>query len=180
MGAADLAGEAALEHAGHVGGGDAAAVVAHLKHRAASGGAGLLLADGEGEGGGAVLRRVGDHLSQDEHEPGLVGQHRQGVGNVKGGGAAFLDEEAAVALAGFPRRIGQIHFADGVVALDRGGSRVIEGLVHLGLDAFQLAGHFGRLGPGVVGEHELDGGDGGLYLVNPQLHIAAIGGRVVA
>ena len=118
VGAADLAGEAALEHAGHVGGGDAAAVVAHLKHRAASGGAGLLLADGEGEGGGAVLRRVGDHLSQDEHEPGLVGQHRQGVGNVKGGGAAFLDEEAAVALAGFPRRIGQIHFADGVVALD--------------------------------------------------------------
>ena len=180
MGAADLAGEAALEHAGHVGGGDAAAVVAHLKHRAASGGAGLLLADGEGERGGAVLRRVGDYLSQDEHEPGLVGQHRQGVGNVKGGGAAFLDEEAAVALAGFPRRIGQIHFADGVVALDRGGSRVIEGLVHLGLDAFQLAGHFGRLGPGVVGEHELDGGDGGLYLVNPQLHIAAIGGRVVA
>ena len=31
MGAADLAGESALEDAGHVGGGDAAAVVAHFK-----------------------------------------------------------------------------------------------------------------------------------------------------
>lgn len=62
MGAADLAGESALEDAGHVGGGDAAAVVAHFKHRAAARGARLLFAGGEDEGARAVFRCVGDYL----------------------------------------------------------------------------------------------------------------------
>lgn len=31
----------------------------------------------------------------------------------------------------------------------------------------------------MVGQHELDGGDGRLYLVDPKLYIAAIGGRVI-
>ena len=85
-----------------------------------------------------------------------------------------------MALASLPRRVGQIHLTDGVVALDRGGSRVVEGLIHLGFDALQLAGHFGGFGARVVGQHELDGGDGRLDLVDPQFHVTAVGSLIVA
>ena len=85
-----------------------------------------------------------------------------------------------MSLAGLSGDGGQVHLADGVIAFDRGGSRVVEGLIHLGFDALQLAGHFGGFGARVVGQHELDGGDGRLYLVDPQFHVTAVGGLIVA
>jgi hypothetical protein len=107
-----------------------------------------------------------------------TGQHRHGLGNVEGGECPAFDEEARVALARLACCLAQAHLADGIVALHRGRSSIVQRLVHLSLDALELAGDFRRLGARLIGEHELYRGNGRLRLVDPQLDVATVGRSV--
>lgn len=70
-----LAGEGALEHARHVAGRHAPAVVGHLEHRARVAGPCSLLPHREAQRARAVFPRIRHELADDESEPLHVGEH---------------------------------------------------------------------------------------------------------
>ena len=86
----------------------------------------------------------------------------------------MLNQVARVLLAGRSHGLGQRQLANGVVARERGGARIVERLLHVGLDTVQLGLQLRSHAPVQIGRHEMGGGYGRLDLVYPQLDVVAV------
>ena len=179
------AGESALENAAEVGLGDATPVVPHTEHHMLVSAARPLDAGREAQlrrtpvalGHRPVAHGVVDELPQDEGHPLGVAVDPEvllALESCHVDSHVGLDKRARTGLHGIPHKLSQVAATKEVVLGHRGAPGVVERVLDVRLHARDLA----REGPGIlaasVREREVHRGKRGLYLMDPQLDVAAV------